>query len=85
MKLETIPLEQGIAQRVVHVTLSESNVRTLLHKLVMEGSGRLIYKRISDDEVLVLTVEKDDEHYNGEQRGIMHPETEAVLRAAQSA
>lgn len=70
------------------VVLSERNLRTGLHKLVMPDSAREI---TSTDVVgqqgitLSLRFETDEEHYSHSDRGApgaagkMHPDTEAVI------
>lgn len=63
---------------IVEVVLSEANLLALLHKLRMPDSGRTIYKRI-DGRMVFIRVENDHEHYQGEERGEMHPETEAFI------
>lgn len=72
----------------VRVTLSRRNLLSLLHKLDLAGSARRIendyvfqYAQPSDDYILVLRVEDDEQHYEGRPvpPGVMHPETEAFI------
>lgn len=62
-----------------HLTLSERNLRALLHKLDMAGSARTIVK-FQGPDTFVLHVERDDEHYEDRAPGRMHPETEKAIR-----
>lgn len=79
-------LRQDHTTDTIEVTLSETNLRTLLAKLQREDSARTIYKHIRSTgalggyRTLVVKAEPDDTHYNGEQRGLMHPIEENTLR-----
>lgn len=70
-------------QHVV-VTLSRSNVRTLLHKLDWPESARTITRLCENDMFLVLCAEEDQDHYVGRERGKMHPATETHIREART-
>lgn len=68
--------------KTVHVYLSESNLRSLLDKLAWSdpASHRTIGKDV-DGITLVVTAERDIEHYLEHPRGVMHPRTEEALKS----
>lgn len=74
--------------QVTTVILSERNVRSLMAKL--EGhppnSALELRKNLDAGGVLVVKVERDDEHYGsrGYGPGEMHPDTEAALAQPQT-
>lgn len=80
-----------VADNEIRIVLSERNLRTGLHKLVMPGSARELQSRDvvdSDGAVLIrLQFEDDTEHYEHPDRhsegviGRMHPDTERAIRA----
>jgi hypothetical protein len=68
---------------MIVVKLSERNLLSLLHKLVMPGSAREIIKWSEDQsgvglpsEQVAIRVATDDEVYGERRPGEMHPETE---------
>jgi hypothetical protein len=63
---------------MAELRLSRANILALLHKLDMPNSARTIYKRI-DQRVVVVIAEDDLAHYEGGERGEMHPDTEAFI------
>lgn len=71
----------------VHVTLSERNLRTGLHKLAMEDSARTIFTNDTRNEGylnphrLWVHFETDEEHYGNRDYppGTMHPATETFI------
>lgn len=71
----------GTIRRATTVTLSERNLRALLHKLTVKDSSRTIYRRTSDVDMLYITAEADAEHYRDREPGEMHPDTENELAA----
>lgn len=60
------------------IVLSRRNLLSLLHKLDMPGSARML---VAPDEAFCVFVEDDDVHYNGRVPGKMHPETEAFIKS----
>lgn len=81
-------------QTTVVVTLSQRNLLTLLHKLTLPWSLRMLYTqycerdgRLDDDLLLVVRVEDDEEHYGkrGFGPGPMLAATEMFIAAAKSA
>jgi hypothetical protein len=79
-----------LRERVVRVTLSERNLRALLamlHGSVPNSACTLTYPT-RDGPTLVVSAESDAVHYFHPERdvpgiaGVMHPETEARMRAA---
>lgn len=73
MKLE---MEDGVAV----VRLSRRNLRSLLHKLDMEGSARTLERmERTDCRPLRVIAEDDEEHYAGRVPGPMHPLTESAI------
>jgi hypothetical protein len=85
MKLELIDARD--CGTVVVVTLSLRNVLSLLHKVELPGSARMLMSghgyregELADDLLLLVCVEDDGEHYRGrEGPGVMHPETERFI------
>jgi hypothetical protein len=70
--------------RKIHVVLSERNIKTLLTKLSMEGSARTIFKLPQEDTagyLLIVSSQKDEEHYGDVTPGVMHPQTEKDIKA----
>jgi len=66
------------------VRLSERNLLSLLHKLVMPGSAREIIKWSEDQpgepsEQVAIRVATDDEVYGDRRPGEMHPDTERFV------
>ena len=63
------------------IKLSQRNLLTLLHKLQMPGSRRIIIKpqEESDSMVLIQAI-TDEEAYKYREPGEMHPETEAFIK-----
>ena len=64
----------------IEVRLSESNLRSLLYKLQRPDSRKTIYKHFDGSNILFVVADSDDKHYNTEQRGLMHPAEETLLR-----
>lgn len=62
------------------IILSRRNLLALLHKLDMEGSAKIICKRMEDDSLLVVRAEDDEQHYGDGAAGPMHPETEKFIK-----
>jgi len=72
------------------VRLSERNLLSLLHKLVMPGSARKIIKWSEDQpgepsEQVAIRVATDDEVYGERRPGEMHESTENFIREMQKA
>jgi hypothetical protein len=68
------------------VVLSERNLLSLLHKLVMPGSAREIIKWSEDQsgvglpsEQIAIRVSTDEEVYGERRPGEMHPDTERFV------
>ncbi len=64
---------------VVLVKLSRTNLLSLLHKLDVPNSGRVLCRNCEDDLDLVVKAEEDEEHYEDRARGQMSDETEDFL------
>ncbi len=64
---------------VVLVTLSRTNLRTLLHKLDNPGSLRTLCRSCENGVGLIVHAEEDEEHYGDRKRGVMSPDTEVAL------
>lgn len=65
----------------IEVTLSRRNILALLHKLDWEGSARTIQKECGNGMILTLVAEEDDEHYDGNEPGVMHTATESFIQS----
>lgn len=68
---------------IAHVTLSRSNLLSLLHNLELEGSARTLSGgNALEPWELIVTAQDDREHYReaGRPPRPMHPYTEAFLR-----
>lgn len=68
----------------VKISLSERNLRTLLAKLDEPESARTLYRRTFEG-LLIVTAEKDEEHYKDREPGEVHPREEAKLAADKAA
>ncbi len=69
---------------VVLVTLSRTNLRTLLHKLDNPSSFRTLCRSCENGVDLIVHAEEDENHYRDRKRGVMSPETEKALERAQA-
>ena len=65
---------------VLTVTLSRTNLQSLLFKLDEPTSARTLIRNV-EDLILIVRAEEDEDHYQDRQRGIMHPREEAKLNA----
>lgn len=66
--------------RQVTITLSERNLRAMLHKVTgMGDSARCIVRTMDDGWQLLLRGENDSDHYAQRTPGPMHPLTERVI------
>lgn len=61
---------------VVLVTLSRRNLLTLLAKVEDDDSAGTIYRHVDNYTTLIVTAEKDEDHYQGRTPGCIHPDHE---------
>lgn len=66
----------------LHVTLSERNLRALLHKVTggMGDSACTLVRETDAGVWVTVTAEADEQHYTDRPPGLMHPLTEAALK-----
>jgi hypothetical protein len=72
--------DAGGGRLVIAVRLSRRNLEALLAKLDIEGSVRTLLKDTVQGHLLLAVAEEDESHYEGREPGIMHPDTENVIK-----